>query len=409
MTLPMTCRPLALLLLAGATFLGSPAPVRAQPAAAAQSASSQPGGAAAQAEALLPAISVSTIAMRQMSDRIFAGGLVQPIESVQVAPLIEGQPIEELLVDIGDRVAAGQVLARLSKTALELNRSQLLASVAATRATVAQAEAQVLEASASAEEAQRTAARATSLRDSGNASQTSVDQAQTAAIGATARVTVARQSLEAARAQLTSVEAQLANVELNLTRTEVVAPVAGEVVARNAQVGAIASAAGQPMFTIMRDSALELRVELSERDLLRVIEGQPVRLRSPGLPAPVEGKVRLVEPTVDAATRLGHARITLDTPGVMRAGMYADAEILVAQREAMAAPVSAVSTGPQGTHVMRVSPEGIVARVTVGAGIRDAGFVEITEGLSQGELIVTKAGAFVREGDRVRPVATPTK
>ena len=362
------------------------------------------GAVVAQTEPALPAISVSTVAPRQLNDRIFAGGLVQAIESVQVAPLIEGQPIEELLVDVGDRVEAGQVLARLSKTTLELNRSQLLASVAATRATVAQAEAQVLEASASAEEASRTASRAASLRESGNASQTAVEQAQTAAVGATARVTVARQSLEAARAQLTSVEAQLANVELNLTRTEVAAPVAGEILARNAQVGSIASAAGQPMFTLMRDGALELRVELSERDLLRVDVGQKARLRSPGLVAPLEAVVRLVEPTVDPATRLGHARLTLSDTGRLRAGMYAEAEILVASREGLAAPVSAVSTGPQGTTAMRVAEDGTVRRVRLETGIRDAGFVEILSGLSAGERIVTKAGAFVREGDRVKPV-----
>ncbi|WP_323041787.1 efflux RND transporter periplasmic adaptor subunit [Gemmobacter sp.] len=353
---------------------------------------------------VLPAITVSPVKVAALSDRIFAGGLVQALETVQVAPLIEGQPIDALLVEVGDKVAQGQVLARLSKTTLELSRSQLVASVAAARATVAQAEAQVLEAEASAAEAQRVADRARALRDGGNASQAALDQAQTSAMAATARVTVARQSLEAARAQATSVDAQLANVELNLTRTEVTAPVAGEIVARNAQVGAIASAAGQPMFTLVRDGALELRVELAERDLIRIATGQAAQLRVAGSPRSIPGTVRLVEPTVDQSTRLGHARIRLDEPGILIAGMFADAEILVTRRSGLSVPVTAVSTGADGTAVMRVDAQGNVARVVVETGIRDAGMVEITSGLTGGDRVVTKAGAFVRDGDRVNPV-----
>lgn len=363
---------------------------------------------AAAPAAVLPAITVSPVRVAPLSDRIFAGGLVQALETVQVAPLIEGQPIEALLAEVGDKVQQGQVLARLSRTTLDLTRSQLIASVAAARATVAQAEAQVLEAQAASDEAQRVAERARALREGGNASQAALDQAQTSALAATARVTVARQSLEAARAQAASVEAQLANVELNLTRTDVVAPVAGEVVARNAQVGAIASAAGQPMFTLMRDGALELRVELAERDLIRIAPGQTAQLRIAGSPRAIPGTVRLVEPTVDQQTRLGHARIRLDQPGALIAGMFADAEILVAKRMGLSVPVTALNTGPEGASVMRVDAEGRAARVPVETGIRDGGLVEILSGLKGGDRVVTKAGAFVRDGDRVNPVPAAT-
>ncbi|MFN3647691.1 MAG: efflux RND transporter periplasmic adaptor subunit [Gemmobacter sp.] len=362
----------------------------------------------AAADPALPAITVSPVREMPLADRIFAGGMIQAVESVQVAPLIEGQPIEALLADVGDRVEAGQILARLSRTTLELTRSQLLASVASARATVAQAEAQVLEAEAAAEQAARVASRASALRESGNASQAALDQAQTTALSATARVTVARQSLEAARAQVASVEAQLANVELNLTRTEVVAPVSGEVIARNAQVGAIASAAGQPMFTLTRDAALELRAELSERDLVRVAPGQTVTLRLAGAAQPLSGTVRRVEPVVDATSRLGHARIALDGNGIVRAGMYADAEILVERKTALAVPVTALTTAADGAWVMRVDEAGKVSRVRVETGIREGGFVEVISGLAAGDQVVTKAGAFVRDGDRVRPVAAAT-
>ena len=106
---------------------------------------------------VLPAITVSTVAKRRLTDIVLASGLIAPIEEVQVAPLIEGQQIEALLVDVGDTVTAGQVLARLSVSTLELQRSQLAATVAAAKAAVAQAEAGLLESQSTAAEARRVA------------------------------------------------------------------------------------------------------------------------------------------------------------------------------------------------------------------------------------------------------------
>lgn len=320
-----------------------------------------------------------------------------------MAPLIEGQPIEQLLADVGDRVEEGQVLAVLSKTTLELQKSQFFASLASARATIAQAEAQMLEAKASADEAQRVAERTVKLRQQGSASQAAADTANSNAVAATARVTVATQSLEAARAQLALVEAQLANIELQLNRTEVKAPVAGEITARNAVIGSVASAAGAPMFSIIRDGALELKADVSEVDLLHIAAGQKTEMRLVGTPTRLTGTIRLVEPTIDPATRLGRARIEVDDPSQVRSGMFVDAEVLVAERDTLAVPVTAVGSADEGSTVMKVS-DGMVNRVPVTLGIRDKGWVEITSGLEPGDAVVTKAGAFVRDGDRINPV-----
>lgn len=355
----------------------------------------------------LPAITVSVVENRLLRDRVIVSGLVNPVEEVQVAPLIEGQPIETLLADVGDRVVAGQVLATLSKTTLELQKSQYTASLASARATIAQAEAQLLESQAAADEAQRVNERTAALQEQGTASQAAADQASANAIASAARVTVAKQSLEAAKAQVALVEAQLANVDLQLSRTDVKAPVGGEITHRNAVVGAVASAAGQPMFTLIRDGALELSADVAEIDLIRVASGQPVRMVAVGSPEPLAGSVRLVEPTIDTATRLGRARITIDTPDNVRAGMFMDAEILVAERETVAVPVTAVGSSVGGSTVMKVV-DGAVSRVLVKTGIRDGGWVEIAEGLAEGDMVVTKAGAFVRDGDRINPVVAAT-
>lgn len=358
---------------------------------------------AAATEQVAPAITVSTVGKRVLRDRVIATGLVSAIENVQVAPLIEGQPIEALLADVGDVVQAGQVLAVLSKTTLELQKSQFTASLASARATVAQAEAQMLEARSTADEAQRVSERTASLRAQGAASQAAADTAQSNAISATARVTVAAQSLEAARAQIALVEAQLANIDLQLSRTEVKAPVSGEITTRNARVGSIASAAGDPMFTIIRDNALEVIAEVAEADVMRLRSGQTANLLLVGATEPLKGTVRLVEPTIGATTRLGRARIAVDDSSTVRAGMYVEAEILVAEQDAVAIPVSAVGSSPEGTTVMKLNGD-VVERVTVETGVRDGGWVEVVSGLAVGDVVVTKAGAFVRDGDRINPI-----
>ncbi len=355
---------------------------------------------------VLPAISVILATSREMSDRVIASGMIGPVEQIQVQPLIEGQPIEALLADVGDRVTEGQVLAILSKSTLELQRSQVLASLAAAEATIAQAEAQLIDAESAAAEAARVAERTNKLREQGSASQAASDTANAGAVSATARVTVARQSLEAARAQLSLSKSQLANVELQLTRTEVKAPSAGLIVARNATLGAIATAAGQPMFTMEKDGALELRADIAESDLLRLVVGQKAILTAVGLTDRFDGEIRLVEPAIETTTRLGRARIAVVDGGKLRTGMFVEAEILVAQRKSIAVPVTAVGSDDGKTTVMRVV-EGVVEQVVVATGIRDGGFVEVTSGLSEGDQVVVKAASFVRDGDRINPVMAP--
>jgi HlyD family secretion protein len=189
-----------------------------------------------------------------------------------------------------------------------------------------------------------------------------------------------------------------------LSRTEVKAPVAGRIVARNARIGAIATAAGQPMFVITRDAALELRADVSETDLLRLAPGQTAQLRAVGRAGTLSGTVRLVEPSIDPVTRLGRVRISVDDTGeALRTGMFVEAEIIAAEHDALAIPVTAIGASPEGSTVMRVAG-GMVERVVVKTGIRDGGLVEITDGLAAGDTVVTKAGAFVRAGDRVTPV-----
>ena len=334
---------------------------------------------APKAEIVLPAITVTAVTKRKVEDHVLASGLITPVEQVSIVPLIEGQPIEKLQADVGDTVKAGQVLATLSTATLTLSQSQLQASLAAAQSSAA--------------EAKRTADRTAALLAQGSTSNAANDQAQAALI--------------AAQAQVTSVQAQLDNVALQISRTQVISPVDGVVTARNAQIGSIASAQASPLFVINRDAALELRADLSETDLTRVAQGQTARISfAAGLPS-VPGKIKLVEPSVDVATRLGRARIVLDQSDRVRAGMYAEADILVSAHDATAVPVTAVGSEGAETTVMLVR-DGVVHRTVITTGIRDGGWVEVLSGLAPGDLIVAKAGAFVTDGDKINAIPAAT-
>ena len=360
----------------------------------------EPAGAATSG---LPAITVSKVVEMQLQDVVLGSGQIGPVEQVLVQPQIEGQAIDAIMVEIGDKVEQGQVLARLSDSSLILQKSQLQASLAASDAAIAQAQAQVIEAQTASDEAIRLSTRTKALAAAGTSTKSAADTAQANATAAAARVTVAAQGLIAAEAQRELVEAQVANIDLSLQRTNVSAPVAGEVVGKNAMVGAIASGAAGPMFTLNRGGLLELRADVDEQDVLRLVAGQRAVLWVSRREEPLTGSVRLVEPTVDQATRLGRVRISIDDPEQVRAGMFADTRVLLQSKTAVAVPVSAVGGGADGATALKVV-EGTVTLVAITTGIRDGGMIEVTSGLSAGDLIVTKAGAFVRDGDHINPV-----
>ena len=353
-----------------------------------------------------PAIVVTSVVSRDLTDRVLASGSIQPEEEVYVQPLVEGMSIKLLKADIGDRVQKDQVLAVLATDTLILQKSQLVANKAKVAAARAQLEASLDEARANAGEAVRQRDRAMALAKTGTVSSSQSEQLKATATAAAARVNAAEKALIANDADMKVADAQIDNIDLQLSRTDVKAPVAGVVSQRNAKMGAIASGAGQPLFTIIRDGELELKADLAESDVLKVAPGQKAQISLIGGKKPILGTVKRVEPTVNATTRLGAVEITLDNSGEARSGMYAQAEIIIAKKTAAALPVTAVTTNSNNTTT-RVVTDGIVHIVPVTTGIQDGAYIEITSGLTVGEDVVAKAGAYVRDGDKVKPVKAP--
>jgi HlyD family secretion protein len=351
----------------------------------------------------LPAIVVTAAETRTLVDRVLATGSVQAVEDVYVTPLVDGLSIRTLAADVGDRVEADGTLATLNDDALVLQKSQTEASLAKANAALAQIRAQLVEAKANADEAVRVRDRAQRLVRSGSQSQAAVDQAVAAADAALARVNSAEQAIAVSQADIKVAQSQIDDIDLKLARTAVKSPVAGIVSARTAKVGAIASGAAAPLFTVIRDGEIELKADVSEDGILKLAPGQKATVTLAGGAATLTGTIRLIEPTLDPQSRLGRVYIRFDEPGKARAGMFASAEIVVEEKQGIVLPLSAVTTAG-GKTVARKVENGVVTLVPVETGIQDGQVIEIVSGLAAGDEVVAKAGAYVRDGDRVNPV-----
>lgn len=354
-------------------------------------------------EIKLPSIVVTEAIEKPLVDRVIATGTIRPVEEVYVQPLVDALSIKTLNADVGDEVKADSVLATLNDDALLLQKSQLQANKAKAQAAVAQYQAQVIEAQANVADTTRQRDRLQKLSQSGTGTVSQLEQAAAAVEVAQARLNAAKQAVSVGESDVKVVEAQIEDIDLRLTRTGVKTPVAGVISARNAKVGAIASGTGNPLFTVIKDSAIELVADLSETDIQKIKTGQKAMVTVAGGKVKIEGKVRLVSPTVDPVTRLGAVHIVIDDESGARAGMYGSAEIVITEAKALALPLSAVTTGRTGSTARKVE-DNVVKQVKIETGIQDGGFVQVVSGLTAGDLVVAKAGAFVRDGDKIAPV-----
>jgi len=351
-------------------------------------------------------ITVATATRREIAQVEQVTGTLVARDEVLVGAQIDGLRLDEYLVDVGDRVAQGQVLARLDRDMLETQALQNASSIAKAEAAIAQVEAAIAEAEASQVEAVASLKRAEQLKGSGNVTGETLQARQTAAQVAAARVRAQGQNLKAAQADKALAEAQGREIALRLARTEVRAPSAGVVASRTARVGQIVGMSGEPLFRLVRDGEIELMAEATETRLHSIVAGQPARVTAAGVPKPFDGQIRLVEPTVDATTRLGVVRVALPADGALRPGLFARGQIETARREGVTVPQSAILYGAAGVTV-QVVKDGVVAERRVTLGLQDADGVEILEGVAAGEAVVARAGGFLRDGDRVAPVTAP--
>jgi HlyD family secretion protein len=179
------------------------------------------------------------------------------------------------------------------------------------------------------------------------------------------------------------------------------APAAGIVVSKNAAIGALASARGMPLFRIAGAGEMELLAEAPAKTLDRIRPDQQAKIELVN-GGELIGKVRLVPPALNATTQLAQLRIFLGSDPRLRVGLFGLAKIDVGgSRCGPTVPLSAVLYGSEGAVVQLVRSNTIETRRVV-VGLITEGQAEIREGLAIGDLVVARAGSFVRDGDRVR-------
>ena len=349
----------------------------------------------------LPVVTTVTVAPREIVDHAIVSGTLVARDEAMVAPEIDGLRITDVLVEEGDHVDKGQVLARLSREMLDTQLAQNTATIAHAQAAIAQGQDGIEQADAAAQEATLSLARAQTLLKTGNSTEATIEQRVSASRSATGRLASAKNGLTLAEADLALAKAQRDDLLLRVARTEIRAPVEGIVSQRAARVGATAAVTGEPLFHLIAHGRIELEADVTESALAELAPGQPAAITIDG-GATVNGRVRAIYPEVDRVSRLGKVRIKLDANAALHVGAFARGAVEVARRTGNAIPVSALLYGNDDTMAVLVVKDGRVDERKVITGLAAAGFVEITSGVVAGDVIVARAGPFLRTGDAVR-------
>jgi membrane fusion protein, multidrug efflux system len=369
------CSPIAVACVAAALALGCRRGGGRDPAAAPPPVTLEPENVAIVAQETLqsgPQVSGTLRARRAASIRAEVGGTVL-----------------EVAVEAGQKVKAGQVLARVEAAALRDAVTAANSGVAAARNGVSVAESNLR--------------RARMLSDAGAIAAQQAEQTEA--------------SLEGARAQLADAQARLASARQQASRTVVRAPFSGVVSERQVSTGDVV-APGTALFTVIDPSRLQLEAAIPAALVAEVRPGTRVDFTVTGFERPFQGDIERINPAVDPGT--GQVRIYVDVPnddGRLVSGLYAQGRAATRRANALAVPASAVDTTTTPATVMRVS-DGKVEKVAVETGLRDevAGRVGIASGVRAGDVLVLASarasladGAAVKLAERAAPASGPRK
>ena len=307
-------------------------------------------------------VTVVQVAPVTMEGGLSASGVLVSREEAAVGSDLSGYRVARVYVEQGAWVRQGQPLVQLDDSLL--------------RAQIAQQAALTLQ-------RQNEAQRVDGLDDQG---------------------VLSNEQIESRRLQARAQEAALQDLQTRQSHMTIKAPVSGLVLERNVRPGEIASAGGaSPMFVLARGGLVELAAEVAEDNLaaIKIGDGATVTLPSGET---VDGRVRLIEPTVDQQTKLGRVRIAMAVRPDLRPGGFAKATFTGVTTAALAVPETAVLYNADGASVVVVEEDNHVRNVPVRTGRRADGYVELLEGPPQGAWVLQRGAAFVLPGDLVDPV-----
>jgi RND family efflux transporter MFP subunit len=306
---------------------------------------------------------------------INATGTLAARREMPVGSVGEGGQVRSVLVEPGDWVEQGQVLAVIDRSV----QSQQVASQAA----------QVDVARADAELAQSNLDRALKLVDRGFISKADVD-----------RLTATR---DAANARVRVAQATLGQLKAQAARLNILAPAAGLVLERNVEPGQVVSGGSGVLFSLAKGGEMELLADLGEDDLAKVSVGSLAQVTPVGSNKTFTGQIWQISPVIDPKNRQGTARIALSYAKELRPGGFASAEISSGAVVAPLLPESAILSDDKGSFVYVVGKDNVVHRRNVETGLVTANGITVKSGLGGSEQVVLRAGGFLSDGDKVQP------
>jgi RND family efflux transporter MFP subunit len=313
--------------------------------------------------------------------------------TVDIVPRVAGR-IDSLTAKLGDQVTRGQQVAKIEDRELQQQVIQVEQSLEVNRATVKQRESDL-------QLRRTTLARQQELLDKGLQTRQTVEDSQAAFNSAVAAV-------DLAKAQLAQTEARLDELKITLSNTTVVSPVDGFVGRRNLDQGAFAGA-NTVILQVVDIATVRMVANLVEKDFRRITQGVEAEVEVDAFPGETfSGVVSRVAPIFDAATRTASMEIEVPNPGYrLKPGMYARVR-LTAERKANALTVPRNALvdveGQRGVFL----PDGAAAKFQpVTTGLQDEIRVEILEGLTDGQQVITTGALALRDGDRITPMNMP--
>jgi RND family efflux transporter MFP subunit len=307
--------------------------------------------------------------------------------------------VREVRANIGDHVAAGQLLVVLDAADLEANYRRADAGREEARSAIPEAESGVAAAKANLELTRVTFKRMSDLFASKSISNQEYDEAAARLKSAEAAYAMA----ESKRVQLTSKIAQadqeLSAAEIQRGYSQLRAPFAGVVTAKSVEPGNLATP-GAPLLTIERDGAYRLEVPVEESRLALIRNGNKVTVMLDALGRSVDATISEVTPSVDASSRAYLVKIDLPAIPQLRSGIFGHARFVVGTRPVLAVPASAVMERGQVQSVYVVENGAARLRlVTLGRKIADR--EEALSGLNDGERVISPIPVTLADGAKV--------
>jgi membrane fusion protein, multidrug efflux system len=337
-----------------------------------------------------PPLTVETTTAKrgEITQQLVVVGNLVGDATVAVVPRAAGR-LQDISVRLGDRVTRGQRIAKIEDFELQEQVKQQEAALEVSRATIRQREADLQLAQTNAERSRNLFARQLLPKQT-------LDDTE-------ARYQAAVAQLDLARAQNTQSTARLDELKINLQNTIIVSPVNGFVARRAADPGAFVGQ-NAPVVDVVDIGQVRLVANIIEKDLTSMQAGDETQVEVDAFPGELfMGRLARVAPVLDPATRTAPVEIEIPNPGFrLKPGMYARVTVKTDERkEALIVPANAVvdTGGRRGVFIAAENDTVSFRPVTV--GIEDSTQIEILDGLSEGDRIVTTGAAGLRDGDRV--------